>query len=176
MSSHYHLDPWAARRNPRLKLWTLLKCSSPIGGVIKGSNYDSLEYLRLPCSPCRRFPLHSYKSLLFQRRRHGFDSRTGRQYCQHVQDIPVILSATTTNISLLDGQSISNEICHSSRRRRIQVRQHSNYITWPGADLQLAIHPRRATAMAEASGPINRRLLKSISIFAAVRCLDFPRR
>src|SRR5215217_6660102 len=87
----------------------------------------------------------------------------------------VLLSATTAGLSLLDWQSISNEVCNSSRRRRIQVRQHSNHITWPRADLQLAIHPRRATAMAEASGPINCRLLKSIRILTAVRCLDFPR-
>src|SRR5215213_852738 len=78
--------------------------------------------------------------------------------------------------SLLDWQSISNEVCNSSRRRRIQIRQHSNHITCPGADLQLAIHPRRATAMAEASDPVNSHLLKPISIPLAVRCLDFPRR
>src|SRR5215213_758940 len=81
--------------------------------------------------------------------------------------------------SLLDWQSISNEVCNSTRRRRIQVRQHSNHITWPGADLQLAIHPRRATAMPEASrpvNPVNRSLLKSIRIPPAVRCLDFSRR
>src|SRR5215217_9421936 len=88
----------------------------------------------------------------------------------------VLLSATITSISLLDWQSISNKVRNSSRRRRIQVRQHSNHITWPRADLQLAIHPGRATAMAEASGPVNRRLLKSISILTAVWCLDFPRR
>src|SRR5689334_17831349 len=88
----------------------------------------------------------------------------------------VLLSATTASLSLLDWQPVSNEVCNSSRRRRIQVRQHNNHITWPRADLQLAIHPGRATAMAEASGPVNRRLLKSICILSAVRCLDFSRR
>src|SRR5689334_16977655 len=90
--------------------------------------------------------------------------------------IDLLLSATTASLSLLDWQPVSNEVCNSSRRRRIQVRQHSHHITWPRADLQLAIHPGRATAMAEASRPVHRRLLKSISILTAIRCLDFPRR
>jgi len=48
--------------------------------------------------------------------------------------------------------------------------------TWPRADLQLAIHPGRATTMAEASRAVNRRLLKSIGILTAKRRIDFPRR
>ena len=51
----------------------------------------------------------------------------------------------------LDWQSISNEVRNSSRRGRIQVRQNCDDVTWPRADLQLAIHPGRATAMSEAS-------------------------
>ena len=43
----------------------------------------------------------------------------------------------------LDWQPISNEVRDSRRRGRIQVRQYRDDITWPGADLQLAIHPGR---------------------------------
>src|SRR5690349_21705094 len=99
----------------------------------------------------------------------GFDRMLPAGYSERKQ-------SNDWHFSLLNWQSISNEVGNSSRRRRIEVRQHGNHITWPRADLQLAIHPRRATAMAEASRPVNRSLLKSIRIPPAVRCLDFPRR
>src|ERR1044072_7876630 len=99
-----------------------------------------------------------------------FDGEVVRFVCTVVEICFLIIAI------LLDWQSISDEVCNSTRSRRIQVRQHSNHITWPRTDLQLAIHPRRATAMAEASRPVNRRVLKSISILTAARCLDFPRR
>src|ERR1051325_5492928 len=106
--------------------------------------------------------------------RHGCDRADPQSWC--LAEAVLSFSRSTASLSLLDWKSIGNEVCDSSGGRRIQVRQHSNHITWPKADLQFAIHPGCATAMAEAAGPVNRRLLKSISILATVRGLDFPRR
>ena len=63
---------------------------------------------------------------------------------------------TTASLSLLDWQSISNEVCNSSRRRRIQVRQNYDDVTWRGADLQRR-RPSRAPGGRGAPGGAARR-------------------
>src|SRR6476620_3135420 len=109
----------------------------------------SKTHLVSTATSSRRRP-EEFVGLRSEARGRGAGARLSRKTC-----VPFLLSQRLPPTPSLHWQSISNEVCNSSRRRRIQVRQYRDHITWPGADLQLAIHPGCATAMAEASRAVD---------------------
>src|SRR5437762_11018662 len=90
--------------------------------------------------------------------------------------LPLAIDRARQPVRLLLRQPVCDELGDAAGCRWVEVREHGHNVAGGWADLEFAIHPRRASAMTKTADAVGRVVVETEGIAAAPRRIDLARR